>query len=255
MRAAAGDCTIATSPARILAARKENCAMSAKPVSIVQVMMVVALAAVNLAVMRAAPLDSLIMPVPCWVPLGIIDFLVIWKLILTRSLRAFHYTFLIVFVVAFFVMALLVTTERLHPLGLLVRLFQQITGHKTNSNSLIVFLRFGELWMAVFLGFALAYAIGLGAAWLERHRGWDIAAFVRGSLIGCVFGSLPSIVAHAAWGGAEPLFVRWIVAVVSWVCVILGGLLGLLNKSGAPADAAGNPASRGVEYGMSGDTL
>jgi hypothetical protein len=201
--------------------------MSAKRVSIVQVMMVVALAAANLAAMRAAPLDLLIEPVPCWLPLGIIDFLVIWKLILTRSLRAFHYTFLVVFVVAFFVMALLVTTERLHPLGLLVRWYQQITGHKINSNYLVAFLIHGEVWMAALLAFALACGIGLVAAWLERRRGWDIAAFLRGALIGCVIGSLPSIVAHAAWGGAEPLFVRWIEAVVWWVCLILGGLAGL----------------------------
>jgi hypothetical protein len=190
-------------PPKILAAGKETYAMSAERVSIVQLMMVVALAAVNLAVMRAAPLDMLIMPVPCWIPLGIIDFLVIWKLILTRSLRSFHYTFLIVFVVAFFVMALFVTTERLHPLGLLVRWYQQITRHKTNSNSLVVFLRWGEVWMAAFLGFALACAIGLVAAWLERRRGWDIAAFLRGALIGCVIGSLPAIFAHAAWRAEE----------------------------------------------------
>jgi hypothetical protein len=79
--------------------------MSAKRVSIGQVMMVVALAAVNLAVARAMPLEVVIYP-PLWVLMGSIDFLIIWKLILTRSLRAFHYTFLIVFVIAFFVMAL-----------------------------------------------------------------------------------------------------------------------------------------------------
>jgi FtsH-binding integral membrane protein len=172
--------------------------------------------------------------------LGIIDFLVIWKLILTRSLRSFHYTFLIVFVVAFFVMALFVTTERLHPLGLLVRWYQQITGHKTNSNSLVVFLRWGEVWMAAFLGFALACAMGSVAAWLERRRGWDIAAFLRGALIGCVIGSLPAIFAHAAWRGAEPLFVGWIGAVVQWACILLGGLLGLSRMKSRRPDREGH---------------
>ncbi len=69
--------------------------------------------------------------------------------------------------------------------------------------------------------------IGWVAAWLERRRGWDIAAFLRGALIGLVISSLLSIVAHAAWGGAEPWFVRWIETVVSWVGLILGGLFGL----------------------------
>ena len=164
--------------------------MSAKRVSIGQVMMVIALAAVNLAVTRAAPLAWTCTPKLLVVLLGSIDFLIIWKLILNRSLRAFHYTFLIVFVIAFVVMANFVATERLHPLGLLVRWYQHLTGEKTNSISLVGFLRCGELWMACFLSFTLACAIGFVAAWLERRRGWDIAAFLRGALIGFGISSL-----------------------------------------------------------------
>jgi hypothetical protein len=141
-----------------------------KRISISQVMMIVALAALTLAVMLAAQGDMVSLPVACWVPLAFTDFLIIWKLILTRSLRAFHYTLLIVFVIAFCVMDNLVTTNRLHPLGLLVRWYQQLTGEKTNSISLAGFLRWGELWMAVFLSFTLACAIGFVAAWLERRR-------------------------------------------------------------------------------------
>jgi hypothetical protein len=208
--------------------------MSAKRISISQVMMVVALAAVNLAVMRAARVDLLMMPVPCWIPLGFIDFLIIWKLILTRSLRAFHYTFLIVFVVAFCVMAILVDTGRLYPLGLLVRWYHHLTGAKTNSISLAVFLRFGELWMAVFLSFTLACAIGLVAACVERRRGWDIAAFLRGALIGLGISYLLSAVAHAAWGGAEPLFVQRIETASLGVGLIVGGSLGLARLKSKP---------------------
>ena len=206
--------------------------MSAKRFSIGQVMMVVALAAVNLAVTRAA-LGVDFYPQVLVVYLGSIDFLIIWKLILNRSLRALHYTFLIVFFVAFVVMANLVATERLHPLGLLVRLYQHLTGENTNSISL-GFLAIGELWMACFLSFSLACATGLVAAWLERRRGWDIAAFYRGALVGCVIGSLPSIFAQAAWRGAEPVFVGRIGAVAWWACMLLGGLLGLsrLKSSG-----------------------
>jgi hypothetical protein len=200
--------------------------MSAQRVSIGQVMLIVALAAVNLAVTRAA-LGVDIFPQVLLVLLGSIDFPIFWKLILHRSLRAFHYTFLIVFVIAFFVVANLVATERLHPLGLLVRWYQHLTGEKTNINSLVVFLRWGELWMACFLSFTLACAIGLVAAWLERRQGWDIAAFLRGVLIGFGISSLLPIVAHAAWGGAEPLCVLRIERVVSGVCLILGGWLRL----------------------------
>jgi hypothetical protein len=61
--------------------------MSAKRVSILQVMMVIALAAVNLAVARAA-LGVDIYPQVLVVLLGSNDLLVIWRLILNRSLWA-----------------------------------------------------------------------------------------------------------------------------------------------------------------------
>jgi len=209
--------------------------MSAQRVSIGQVMMIVALAAVNLAVTRAA-LGLDIYPQVLVVLLGSIDFPIIWKLILHRSLRAFHYMFLIVFFIAFCVMANLVATERLHPLGLLVRWYQHLTGEKTDSNSLVVFLRWGELWMACFLSFALACVIGLVAAWLERRRGWDIAAFLRGALIGLGFSGLLNTVVHTVWRGAEPLSVQWILTVIEGVCLILGGLLGLSRLKSRSAE-------------------
>jgi hypothetical protein len=217
----------------IVAAHKETCAMSAKPASIAQVMMVVALAAVTLTVARATPMEVATYPT-LWVFLGTFDFLILWKLILHRSLRTFHYTFLIVFVVAFIVMANFVAMERLQPLRLLVRWYQQLAGENTNTISL-GFLWIAEFWMACFLSFTLGCAIGLVAVWLERRRGWDIAAFLRGALTGLGISGLLSIVAHAAWAGAEPVIVRWIETVVLWVCLILGGLLGLSRlKSSKP---------------------
>jgi hypothetical protein len=203
--------------------------MSAKRVSIRQVMMVIALAAVNLAATRAA-LGVGIYPQVLVVLLGSIDFLVIWKLILNRSLRAFHYTFLIVFVVSFFVMAHFVAMERFRPLGVVARWYQHVTGEKTTiSLGLLRSGEGGELWMACLLSFALGCAIGLFAAWLEERRGWDIAAFLRGALIGLAIASLLQTVAHEAWGGAEPLSVLWIGRVVSVACLILGGFLGLFR--------------------------
>jgi hypothetical protein len=206
--------------------------MSAKRVSIRQVMMVIALAAVNLAVTRAA-LGVDTYPQVLVALLGSIDSLIIWKLILNRSLRAFHDMFLIVFVVSFVVMAHFVAMERFRPLGVLARWYQHVTGEKTTRISLGL-LRSGErgeLWMACLLSFALGCAIGLVAAWLEERRGWDIAAFLRGALIGLAIASLLQTVGHAAWGGAEPLSVLWNGRLDSVICLVLGGLLGLLLRA------------------------
>jgi hypothetical protein len=170
--------------------------------------------------------------------LGSIDFLVIWKLILNRSLQAFHYTFLIVFVVSFVVMAHEVSMERFHPLGLLFRWYQNLTGETSTSISL-GFLESGEFWTACLLSVTLGCAIGLVAAWLEGRRGWDIAAFLRGALIGLGISSLLSVVIHAAWGGAEPLVIRWIGNLGSLVCMILGGLLGLSRLKSRKPDREG----------------
>ncbi len=145
--------------------------------SIAQIMMAIALVAVNLALVRTAP-QGVVMYPTLWIFLGSIDFVIVWKLILKRTLRAFHYTFLIVFVVAFVVTANLVATERLHPLGLVVGWYQQLAGENTIRIS-PGYVGIGEFWMTSFLTFMLAWAIGSVAAWLERRRDWDIAAFWR----------------------------------------------------------------------------
>jgi hypothetical protein len=209
--------------------------MPAQRASIGQVRMVVALAAVNLAVMRIAPSEITTYPT-VWVLLGCIDFVIFWKLILKRSLRATHCTFLIVFVVGFIVMANFAATERLHPLGLLVRWFQQLTGGKTNTISL-GFLRIGEIWMACFLGFALACVTGLVAAWFERRRGWDIAAFWRGALVGFGIANLLATIDGAIWGWMVESRVRLIGRLVLvGVCLILGGLMGLSRLKSSTRD-------------------
>ncbi len=209
--------------------------MSVKRASIAQVMMDVALAAMNLAIVRATPMEIVTFP-SIWVLMGTIDFLILWKLILKRSLRAFHYTFMIVFVIAYFVMALLADTERIHPLGLLVHWYQELTGEQTNSIAMAGFLRSGEIWMAAFLSFTLAWAIGLVAAWLERRRDWDIAAFFRGALVGLVIDNLLALIDGAVWGWVAESRVRFIGRIVCLVvCVILGGWIGLSRmKSSIP---------------------
>ena len=130
--------------------------MSAKRFSIRQVMAVVALAAVNLAVTRAA-LRADIYPQGLVVLLGSIDFLIIWKLILTRSLRAFHYAFLIVFVVSFVVMEHEVSMQRFHPLGVLARWYQHVRREETTgiAPGFLTSGERGEHWMACLLSFTL----------------------------------------------------------------------------------------------------
>jgi hypothetical protein len=207
--------------------------MSAKRASIAHVMIVVALAAVNLAFLRAVPVQVSAYPTVL-VLLGSIDFLIFWKLTLKRSLRAFHYTFIMVYVIAFFVMANFLATERLQLLGPFVRWYQQHSSANTISIS-PGSLWIGELWMACFFSFTLACAIGLVAAWLERRQGWDIAAFFRGALVGYGIAGLLAAIGHAAWGGAEPPSVLIGIRVIGVAGLILGGRMGLSRlKSSSP---------------------
>ena len=155
--------------------------MSGKRLSIAQVMLVVALVAMNLGLARAMPWEAVIFPTT-WIVLGIVDFVIVWKLILRRSLRAFQYTFLIILFVAFVVLANLVATERVHLTGPVVRWYQHVSGEKTNRVSIDGLFRNDDVWAAAISSIVMACAAGLLARWLERRRNWDIAAFWRGAL-------------------------------------------------------------------------
>jgi hypothetical protein len=192
-------------------------------------MMVVALAAVNLAIARASPWEIVVFP-SLWVMMGILDFVIVWKLIARRTFRAFQYTFMIVFVVAFFVMANLVAIERLHPLGLPIRWYQQLSGVKIDRIGLLGFIEIGEFWTVGFISFALAWAVGWVAAWLERRRQWDIAAFWRGALIGLLTAGLVATIDDATrgWQPLETYSTRWAGRMVLLGAgLILGGRMGL----------------------------
>jgi hypothetical protein len=192
-------------------------------------MMVVALAAVNLGIARATPWEVVSFPT-IWVVLGILDFLVVWKLILRRSLRAFQYTVLIVLFVGFVVMANFVATERFRPLGLMIRWYQHVAGERTKSIAMARFLHEPEMWLVGFLSLALACAVGWIAAWMERRRDWDIAAFWRGALIGVSIGALLATIDDKAHGWAMPetYSIRWIGRMLlQAVSLMLGGLVGL----------------------------
>jgi hypothetical protein len=225
--------------------RKRRRLMSAKRASIGQVMMVVALVAVNLAILRATPMEIVTFP-SVWVVLGTIAFLVLWKLILKRPFRAFHYTFTIVFVIAYFETAFFVTRERFHPLGLLVRAYQQLAGEHADGIS-PGHLWTGEVWFAGFLSFSLACALGLGAAWLERRRNWDIAAFFRGALVGVGTAALLLTLADvAASGGIVSPAQPSVRLVLLDVCIIVGGRLGLSRLKSSTSDREGRSGNSEV---------
>ena len=203
--------------------------MSGKKASIAQVMMVVALAAVNLAVARAAP-EGVVEYPSLWVAMGSLDFLIVRKLIQRRPFQAFHFTLLIVLIVTFFVMAIFVANRSFHPLALLVRFYQHVSGNETNRIWRAGYAWLGEFWAIAFLSLALACAAGSVAAWLERRLGWDIAAFWRGALVGLSVAAILAIAfdaARASWGHPEPG--EYLVArlAVIGTCVISGGMMGL----------------------------
>ena len=190
-------------------------------------MIVIALVAVNLALLRAAPIQMIVIPFP-WILLGIVDYLLIWKCVLRRPFRAMHYTFLIVFVVAFVVLANLVDRTGFRLLGLIVGWYQRLNGDQTQSMFLREFVSLGEFWMAALLGLSIAYAAGLLAAWSERRRGWDIAALLRGTLIGFGVANVLIIADQVTFGQPEPgslrMYGRFAVLAIS---LIAGGLVGL----------------------------
>jgi hypothetical protein len=212
--------------------------MSDKRASIGQVMMVVALVALNLFAFRSMPIEVTSYPT-LWVFLGCIDFVVFWKLILRRSLRAFHYTFLIVFVIVYLVMANLVATERFHPLSPLVRWYQQLPWVKLDRISL-GFLFFAEIWAACFLSFALAIGVGLVAAGFEKRLNWDVAAFFRGALAGYGVATILLLIQGRIWGwGPYPPIWRIANLLVVAVCLIAGGVIGLSRLKSRPSSPGG----------------
>jgi hypothetical protein len=219
--------------------------MSGKRASIGQVMMVVALVALNLFAFRSMPIDMTSYPT-FWVFLGCIDYVVFWKLILRRSLQAFHYTFLIVFVIAYLVIVNLVATERFHPLSPLVRWYQQLPWVKLERISL-GFLFLAEIWAACFLSFAMAIGMGWIAAWFERRRNWDIAAFVRGALAGYGVATVWLLIQGRLWGWGPYPPIRMIAnLVVLGFCLIVGGMIGLSRMKSSPSAAEGPGESSAV---------
>jgi uncharacterized membrane-anchored protein YitT (DUF2179 family) len=206
----------------------ERGGMTRKRFSIGQVMVFIALAGVNLAVARGVPPEIYRYPT-IWVVVGIFDFLIVWKLIRRRDFHAFLYTFLIVFFISYTVFANLVATERIQPLGPLVRWYKQLVNQPFDIRSLAGLISMAEIWSTVISGALLASALGLIARWLERRRGWDIAAFWRGALIGILVASVLATIDDWAHGWAlEPYSFQWKIRMLLLVAALfMGGLFGL----------------------------
>lgn len=209
--------------------------MPTRPVSIAQVMMVVALVALNLLVARSVAPN--VAPFPTvWAFLGIVDLVIFWKVIGRRPLRAFHYTFLFVFVATYWIMAYHVAEGRFHPLGPFVRWYQQRPGVGLNGVSTLT-VRIGQFWAACLLALVAALPMGSLAAWLEKRRGWDIAAGFRGLLVGLGNALFLLIAADrlSTWRDVPPLGPAGRLTITG-PCVVAGVWIGLSRlRSRTPA--------------------
>jgi hypothetical protein len=204
--------------------RMETRVRSAKRLSIRQVMVLIALVAISLAVVRAVPLGYLTYPT-IWIFVGILDFVIAWKLMFERQLSAFHYTAILVVVVAFGVLANLAAAGSIQPLGLLARGYQQLSAERINSLSLAGFLQVGEIWAAALLSILLAFSAGWIAAWLERRLAWDIAAFWRGAFVGLPIAGVLALIYDVAH--PEPGYVHLAPRrIIIGAFVLSGGLMG-----------------------------
>src|SRR5262249_2407715 len=148
-----------------------------------------ALCALNLALLQALPRETLLIPT-LWIFLAIPDFVVVWKLIHRRECRAFHYSFLIVLRPTFIILSNLTARESLQIFHTLVGQFGGVGLDPRRNTVLFEAVHFGDFWLDAALAAILAWAAGMLADWLERRRGWDIAAFWRGALLGLSGGFL-----------------------------------------------------------------
>ena len=129
-------------------------------------------------VASALPADALVIPT-IWILLALPNFVLVWKLILRRDCRAFHYTFPIVLLPTFTVLANLTAKESLQILHILVGRFGGIVLDPRRNMQLYEVVHLGEFWLDAAMAIVLAWAAGMLAAWPERRMAWDIAAFWR----------------------------------------------------------------------------
>jgi|GEM_PF-2331466 len=132
-----------------------------------------------------------------WFAIAIVDYLVIWKVVLRRPLGAFSYIFIIIFIHTYGALTNLVVVGRLPSARSITRFHQYVTGTRVDGDALLRVIGF---WLSGIYGFAVALAAGLLARRLERRRGWGIAVFVRGALLGLCVGAVFAILERETFG-------------------------------------------------------
>jgi hypothetical protein len=214
--------------------------MPIKSISLSLVMKFIALIALNLALLRAGPFLPEI-PILFFVQV-MLDIVLVQSIILGRPLRAFHYTFLVVGLVAS--IALTGLSYVIPPPGkwgslcilrTLIGAYRRVTGDLRWGPGFDDVLARADRCVTSTLGLLLAWASGL---WVARRqprlpsRGRHIASFFQGALIGLgVFTAISftlAILGSGSPAARRPVQYARLLGLVT--CPFFGGLAVLLLK-------------------------
>jgi hypothetical protein len=216
--------------------------VSRKGVPISLVMKLTALIAVNLALLLEGPVILLSPPLLFF--LVMLDLVLVQSVILGRPLHDFHYTFLIVGLVASIVLSFLAyynappgKVGSLRILETLIGTYLQVTASPPLNRQALEYLAIAERCVTSTLGLLLAWTAGLLVARLARLRqprsgklGRRIASFLKGTLIGpVVFTAIVSLL--DCYGPVPPPLgqhLRWLGLATS---LLLGGLAVVIFES------------------------
>ncbi len=215
--------------------------MSSQRFSIAVVMKLIAIIALNLAVLRVVPEMRAASP-PSVFAIVMINLLLVQTVALGRPLRAFHYTFLIVGLLSTGVMIAL-AFSRSSPVPGSLRILETVIHHyraiRVQSRVLSPLIKFlmlptAEAWLACILGLLPAWAAAVLASWTMRRPyrrksewGQIVAAFLKGALIGFGFFCVGATLAYSFFGpwNVDP-HTATAVWYVQWVCLVTCPLLG-----------------------------
>lgn len=101
-----------------------------------------------------------------------------------RRLEGFHYAAAVVTVPAAGFLATQVAMDRFRPLGPLVRAWQWTTGDMGVGSGFAWHAGAAEFAIGGLLSVLLGLTAGLAVRRLEQSRGWDLAPFFRGAIVG-----------------------------------------------------------------------
>jgi hypothetical protein len=213
--------------------------VSRQVVTLSLLMKLVALAALDLVFLRVHP--SLPQSALQLFALVMLDLVIIQYFILSRPLGAFHYTFLIVGLVASLALHTF-SFNSLHALETLIGLYQEITGDLTWKERSLGYLAIADRCVTSILVLLLAWSAALWVASQVRRRqprpgrrSQLIASFFQGAIIG--LGLFTMIVVTLNYLGqvqslglSPELFVG-LLGVGLTICPLLGGAVVMLLRS------------------------